>query len=128
MRILLDSHALVWFLTGNPRLSRKAGEAIVASDAEVAVSAASAWEIATKVRVGKWHDAETIAHDLDKALIERDFTGLPITIEHGRLAGFLPGDHRDPFDRMLAAQAIVEDIPLVTADPAFRHFQVKVIW
>lgn len=128
MRILLDSHALVWFLKGNPRCSMRARKAIEAADAVVYVSAASAWEITTKVRAGKWPEAVDIAHSLGKVVLERDFMALSVTVQHGALAGFLPGAHRDPFDRMLAAQAILEDMPLVTADPAFKDFDVKVLW
>ena len=128
MRILLDSHTLVWFLTGNTRCSPRAREAIEAPDAEVYVSAASAWEIATKVRAGKWSEANEIARDLDDVIVRHDFRPLAVTVEHGRLAGLLPGAHRDPFDRMLAAQAITEEMPLVTADPAFRHFEANVVW
>jgi PIN domain nuclease of toxin-antitoxin system len=128
MRILLDSHTFIWFLTGNLRCSARASEAIEATEATVYVSAASAWEIATKVRAGKWPEATEIANSLDKVLLERNFNALAVTVEHGTLAGFLPGDHRDPFDRMLAAQAIVEGVALVSADPAFRGFQVKLIW
>ena len=80
------------------------------------------------MRAAKWPEAAEIANRLERVLIERDFKALPVTVEHGRLAGFLPGEHRDPFDRMLAAQAITEDMPLVTADPAFRGFDVKVLW
>lgn len=128
MRILLDSHAVVWFLTDNPRLSAPAREAIAADDAVAYVSAASAWEIATKVRAGKWVEAEKIAQHLERVLVDHDFSPLSATVEHGRLAGFLPGEHRDPFDRMLAAQAITEQLPLVTADPAFRNFAVQILW
>ncbi len=128
MRILLDSHALVWFLNGDRRCSPRAREAIESVDAEVHVSAASAWEIATKVRAGRWAEAEQIAHDMESVLVEYDFLPIGVTLQHGRLAGFLPGPHRDPFDRMLAAQAIIEDMPLVTVDPAFRHFDVTVMW
>ena len=128
MRILLDSHALVWFLNGDRQCSHGAREAIERADAEVHVSAASAWEIATKVRAGRWAEAEQIAHDLEGVLIDQDFVPIAVTLQHGRLAGFLPGPHRDPFDRMLAAQAIIEDMPLVTADPAFRHFDVTTLW
>lgn len=128
MIILLDSHTLVWFLTDNPKLSSRARAAIVADDAVVYVSAASAWEIATKVRVGKWGEANSIAEDLEGVLADRDFSPLAVTVAHGRLAGFLPGPHRDPFDRMLAAQAIIEKMPLVTADPAFHNFDVEILW
>jgi PIN domain nuclease of toxin-antitoxin system len=115
-------------MTGNPRCSVRAREAIEASDAEPFISAASAWEIATKVRAGRWEDAETIANDLDAVMDQFGFRPLPITVAHGRLAGLLPGAHRDPFDRMLAAQAILEAMPLVTADRAFRDFDVQVLW
>lgn len=129
MRVLLDSHTLVWFLNGDRRCSLRAREAIEAPDAEVYISAASAWEIATKVRAGKWPEADKIAGDLERVIIEYDFCPLPVTVGQGRLAGFLPGAHRDPFDRMLAAQAITENMPLVTADPAFRQFEeVSVFW
>ena len=128
MRILLDSHALVWFLNGDQRCSQGAREAIERAEAEVHVSAASAWEIATKVRAGRWAEAEQIARDLESVLADHDFLPIAVTLQHGRLAGFLPGPHRDPFDRMLAAQAIIEGMPLVTADPAFRHFDVTVMW
>ena len=128
MKILLDSHTLVWFLTGSPRCSLQAREAIEAADASVFVSAVSAWEVATKVRGGKWPEAADIAQNIDRVLLEQDFLPLAITVEHGRLAGFLPGAHRDPFDRMLAAQAITEDMLLVSVDTAFRHFDVRVLW
>ena len=106
----------------------RAREAIETRDAVVHVSAASAWELATKVRAGKWAEAADIAHTLGEVILERNFSALAVTVEHGALAGFLPGAHRDPFDRMLAAQAIMEQMPLVTADPAFRHFDVEVLW
>jgi PIN domain nuclease of toxin-antitoxin system len=106
----------------------RAREAIEAPDAVVHVSAASAWEVATKVRAGKWPEAVDIAHSLGKVVLERNFMALSVTVEHGALAGFLPGEHRDPFDRMLAAQAITERMPLVTADPVFRGFDVEVLW
>ena len=80
------------------------------------------------MRAGKWSEANEIARDLDDVIVRDDFRPLAVTVEHGRLAGFLPGAHRDPFDRMLAAQAITEEMPLVTADPAFRHFEVNVVW
>jgi PIN domain nuclease of toxin-antitoxin system len=128
VRILLDSHAVVWFLIDSPRLSLRAREVILSKDSVPFVSAASAWEIATKVRAGKWPEAEAIAHDLETVLREHDFGALPVTLAQGQLAGFLPGAHRDPFDRMLAAQAILEHMPLVTVDPAFRSFDVSILW
>ena len=128
MRILLDSHTFVWFLAGDQRCSLRARRHIEDADAEVFVSAVTAWETAIKVRAGRWSEAEFFASNIEAILIKENFAPLPLTIEHGRVAGFLSGAHRDPFDRMLAAQAIVDDMPLVTADPAFRHFDVRVIW
>jgi PIN domain nuclease of toxin-antitoxin system len=128
MRILLDSHAFVWSLRGDPRCSLAARKAVEASDAAVSVSAASTWEIATKVRSGRWPDAAGIAAEIETILVANGFAALAIGSEHARVAGSLPGTHRDPFDRMLAAQAFVEDVPLVTADPAFRDFDVRVLW
>jgi PIN domain nuclease of toxin-antitoxin system len=80
------------------------------------------------VRAGKWAEAEQIAADLAATVRNHDFQPLSVTLAHGALAGSLPGEHRDPFDRMLAAQAIIENAPLVTADRAFRGFDVAIIW
>ena len=128
MAILLDTHALLWWMIGDPRLSPRARAAVGAERAEVLVSAASAWELAMKVRLGKLPEAARLAHRLAESLAEQDFKPLPISLEHGRLGGLLPGPHRDPFDRILAAQALLEDLPLVTIDPAFAGFGVKVLW
>ena len=128
MAILLDTHALLWWMIGDPRLSPSAREAVGAESAEVFVSAASAWELATKVRLGKLPTAARLTHRLSESLAEHDFKPLSIRLEHGRLGGLLPGAHRDPFDRILAAQALLEDMTLVTIDPAFTAFGVKVLW
>src|SRR5260370_12330215 len=122
MRILLDSHALFWFIHGDKRLSQSAREAIEAIDAAVHVSAVCAWEIAYKFRAGKWPEAEILATDIVRIMSAHGFEPLPLSLEHARHAGLLRSPHRDPFDRMLAAQAEIEDLPLVTADPAFRQF------
>ena len=128
MAILLDTHALLWWMIGDPRLSPRARAAVGAERAEVLVSAASAWELAMKVRLGKLPEAAPLTHRFAESLAEQDFKPLPIGLEHGRLGGLLPGPHRDPFDRILAAQALLENLPLVTADPAFAGFGVKVLW
>ena len=128
MKILFDSHALVWYLAGDKRLSGKAREIADDLESEVFVSAVCAWEIATKVNRGRWPEAIDIANTLQEITLARAFTALPITIEHARVAGFLPGTHYDPFDRMLAAQSHVESVPLVTADRAFRAFGTSIIW
>jgi PIN domain nuclease of toxin-antitoxin system len=128
MRILFDSHALVWFLDADPRLPIRARAAVTASDAVPVVSAVSAWELANKVRLGKWPDVASFAEFFVETIDAQGFELLPITAHHARLAGFLPGPHRDPFDRMLAAQAQIENVPLITADPAFKAFGTRVIW
>jgi PIN domain nuclease of toxin-antitoxin system len=127
-RILLDSHALFWFIDGDPRLSRPALEAIEAVDGVVCVSAVTAWEIANKFRYGKWPAAGALANDLAAIMSAHDFEPLPLSLEHARHAGLLQSPHRDPFDRMLAAQAEIEGIPLVTADPVFRQFNMRTLW
>jgi PIN domain nuclease of toxin-antitoxin system len=128
MKILLDSHALVWYLKGNKRLSRRTRELVDDESVEVFVSAVCAWEMASKVGRGKWPEAADIAGAIEQVAVTSHFTPLPITLEHARVAGFMPNRHRDPFDRMLAAQAQVEGVPLVTADPIFSDFGVHVIW
>ena len=128
MRILFDSHALVWFLAGDARFSRRARAEAEADDAIVCVSAVTAWEVTNKVRIGKWPEAAVLAESFLETVTQHGFEALPITLEHARLAGLLPGPHRDPFGRMLAAQAQVEGIPLVTADPVFRGLGVRVLW
>jgi PIN domain nuclease of toxin-antitoxin system len=128
MTILLDSHALIWFVTDDRRCSASARNAIASEAGAVLVSAASAWEIATKVRLGRWPEAAAIAATLVEVLAVNRMTAFDVSLEHGILAGSLPGSHGDPFDRMLAAQAQVEGIPLVTADPVFHALGVRVLW
>ena len=87
------------------------------------MSAATAWEIATKVRIGKLPGAEELAHDIPSYVLSQGFEHLPITLEHAQRAGSLPGPHRDPFDRMLIAQATRERLTLATRDPVFRRYK-----
>lgn len=128
MRLLLDTHALVWWWTDDHRLPAAAREAIASETNHVAVSAASAWEIATKHRLGKWPEAGQIVAGFDALLRRSRFLDLPISIEHGRVAGGLQGEHRDPFDRMLIAQSRLEALTLITRDPVFSQFSVPTIW
>jgi PIN domain nuclease of toxin-antitoxin system len=115
-------------MIGDQRLSPRARAAVGAQSAEVFVSAASAWELAVKVRLGKLPEASRLTHRLAESLAEQGFKALAITLEHGHLGGSLPGTHRDPFDRMLAAQALLDDLILVTNDPALSSFGVKTLW
>jgi len=121
--LLLDTHALLWWLSSDPSLSPAAREAIARPDADVAVSAASAWEISIKTALGKL----TAPGDLEAQLARHRFTPLPITVAHALLAGSLPGHHDDPFDRMLVAQARTERMTLVTRDPRIGLYGVPTV-
>ncbi|MBA2321101.1 MAG: type II toxin-antitoxin system VapC family toxin [Deltaproteobacteria bacterium] len=118
MRVLLDTHVLLWWLLGDDRLSGARRDALANPDTEVWVSAASGWEIATKHRIGKLGLAPRVVHDLPQILAEQHFRVLEISLAHALRAGSLPGAHRDPFDRMLAAQSVLENLPIVSADDA----------
>jgi PIN domain nuclease of toxin-antitoxin system len=128
MTILLDSHVVIWFLTDDRRCSEAARNAIENEPGSVLVSAASAWEIATKARSGRWPEAVAVLADFQQVLADNDLGTLDVSLEHGLLAGILPGRHRDPFDRMLAAQARIEGVALVTADPVFAEFDIQTVW
>jgi len=125
--ILLDSHAFYWWAVDDPKLSRPAHEAI-AQEEQVYVSAVVPWEITNKVSIGKWSAAGALAQRFFEVMDRYGFIPLPITLAHAHVAGLLPGIHRDPFDRMLAAQSQIENMPLVTADPVFRAFGTNVLW
>lgn len=128
MRVLLDTHTLLWWLTDDPALSSAARRAIARRGNTVLVSAVSAWEIGTKVRLGKLPGAEDLAADF-AGIIEREgFEPLEISIEHGIRAGLLPGPHKDPFDRMLAAQCQAENLPVIGNDSQFDIYQVRRLW
>jgi PIN domain nuclease of toxin-antitoxin system len=128
MRLLLDTHALLWTLLSESALSPKARAAITDPDNEIVVSAASAWEIATKHRIGKLPEAQDAAENLPAHLEKTNFTILPISLDHALAAGALPGAHKDPFDRMLIAQAQIEQLIVVTADRVFQGFDVAILW
>ena len=128
LRFLLDTHVYAWWVSDEFRLSRSVRELLSAPDAEPVISAVVPWELANKFRVGKWPTADAILRDLEAALREQRLMPLPISLDHARRAGLLAGEHRDPFDRMLAAQAQAEQIPVVTVDPAFARLGVPVIW
>lgn len=128
MRVLLDTHALIWWLAGDEKLSPTARAIVEDEDNEVFVSAASAWEIATKHRLGKLPGAGPLAVDFAREVRAQGFSPLPITLEHGQVAGALPGEHRDPFDRMLVAQAFEEKMALVSIEAVFDGYGVTRIW
>ena len=128
VRILLDTHAFIWWLAGSPRLVETARRAIAAEDNDVFVSAASAWEIATKHRLGKLPEAGALARDVRGAIASQSFEELPISVADAAWAGRLGGPHRDPFDRMLVAQALLRDLVLLSNEEAFDRYGVNRLW
>lgn len=126
--LLLDTHAFLWWLAGQTSLTIRARETIDADESEVFVSAASAWEIATKFRIGKLPEARLVATNIASAIADEGFTELPVTVAHAQRAGALPGPLRDPFDRMLIAQSIVEGMPLVSNERRFDRYGVTRLW
>jgi PIN domain nuclease of toxin-antitoxin system len=128
LRLLLDTHALIWWLAGDDALSVKAREAIGDMDNSVAVSAASAMEISTKFRLGKLPQAALLARDFAAIIAAQDFAELPITFRHASLAGDMNIAHKDPFDRLLIAQAQIEDMSLVSNEALFDSFAIRRLW
>jgi PIN domain nuclease of toxin-antitoxin system len=125
---LLDTHTLLWSVYYPAKLSRRAA-AIVRDPANVIlVSAASAWEIATKVRLGRLPQAAKLEQNFVEAMRVAGFALRPITVEDGLRAGRMAGEHQDPFDRMLVAQALADDIPLISNDVKLDEFGVRRIW
>jgi PIN domain nuclease of toxin-antitoxin system len=128
VRLLLDTHALLWWLDGDRRLPGRVRNLITNEANAVLVSAVSAWEIATKVRLGRLPKGVDVAADVDGCIAAQGFTALDITVRHAQRAGGLPGPHQDPFDRMLIAQSQIEDLPLVTNERVFDAYGVNRIW
>jgi PIN domain nuclease of toxin-antitoxin system len=128
LQLLLDTHAFLWWLAGDDALSVAAKTAIADEGNGIFVSAASTWEITTKHRIGKLSGAAAIVADLGRAIADQGFIGLPISLRHGQVAGALPGPHRDPFDRMLIAQAMLENLVLVSNERPFDVYGVGRLW
>jgi PIN domain nuclease of toxin-antitoxin system len=126
--LLLDTHVLIWWLVADRRLSKTARAVISDRENRIMVSSASAWEIATKHRLGKLTGVDPLARDVGEWVTRAGFHELTITIAHAHRAGNFPQAHRDPFDRMLAAQSELEAFPLVTSDEAFVPFGARVLW
>jgi len=128
MHVLLDTHALLWWLSDDPALTPSARKTITDTKNAVYVSAASAWEIATKVRLGKLPTAVDLASDFAGFLDRERFQPLAISVEHAIRAGLLPGAHKDPFDRMLIAQSQAENMPIVSNEMLFDSYGTRRIW
>jgi PIN domain nuclease of toxin-antitoxin system len=127
LRLLLDTHALLWWATDDSALPDSARGRIAQSES-VVVSAASAWEMAIKVNLGRLPSAIDLVSDFEDTLSRRGFQVLTITAAHGIRAGLLPGPHKDPFDRMLIAQAQAENLTVVSSDTVFDHYGVRRLW
>ena len=125
MRLLLDTHAVLWWVMDDPRLSRPARAAISEPENELFASAATAYEIVYKQGRGRLHP---LPDSLSRQLQREGIVALPITLDHALAAAALPGPHRDPWDRIMIAQAQSEDLTIVTVDSAFRDYAVPVLW
>lgn len=127
MKLLLDTHTFLWFIDDSPQLSQK-GKTLLEADHALLLSIASLWEIAIKLRLGKLTVEMPTEVLMTQQLTRNDIDVLPITVAHLLVVSTLPLHHRDPFDRLLIAQAIVEQIPIVSADPAFDAYPVQRLW
>ena len=128
MKLLFDTHALIWWADNDKRLSLKARQTLSSRSTTLYVSAASAYEMAYKHGIGKAPRVEELIRDLDEIMRREGFVALPITLEHGRRAGELPDKHGDPFDRILAAQAMVENMLIVSNDEKLSALGAKRVW
>ncbi|WP_193918195.1 type II toxin-antitoxin system VapC family toxin [Desmonostoc muscorum] len=127
MSYLIDTHILLWWLFDDPKLHTDCRDIIRNPDHRIIVSSASAWEIATKYRIGKLPEAKQLVEQYSQILHQAKFIELVITTAHALRAGGLPIAHRDPFDRMIMAQAELESLPVITYDKAFQTGLIQVI-
>ena len=127
MRLLLDTHTLIWWATDDSALTSRARDRIAGSE-EVLVSAAAAWEMAIKVSLGRLPSAFDLVTNFEDSLRSRGFQVLAISAAHGIRAGLLPGPHKDPFDRVLIAQAQAENLAIVSSDQIFDRYGVRRVW
>lgn len=127
-RYLLDTHSLIWWWTNADRLGADARTVLEEGASEILVSVASVWEIAIKSRAGKLREIEDFRRDYAPLMASNGFVPLAVRDSHALEAGFLQGDHRDPFDRLIAAQALLEDLIVLTRDQEIAGFGCKVLW
>ena len=128
VRILLDTHTFLWWNEADPRLSKKALVLLADPANTLLLSVVSAWELVLKTQTGKMRLAESPNVYVPTRMAYYAMQALPVTLAHVLECESLPLHHRDPFDRLLIAQAIIEDVPIVTADPEFRHYSIKALW
>lgn len=128
MRALLDTHAFLWFITGDARLSLAARRLMEDVRYDLLLSVASIWEIAIKAGTGRLPLPLPIRSFIPQQVAENEITVLPVAMEHALEAAYLPLHHRDPFDRMLVVQALAEQVPILSADPALDRYGVQRVW
>jgi PIN domain nuclease of toxin-antitoxin system len=128
VRMLLDTHAFLWFVLNDPRLSAHARSLMTDGESELLLSVASYWELAIKISLGKYALDQDFAVFMEKQVAENALSVLPITVQHAAVVAALPFHHRDPFDRLLVAQAMVERVPLLSADADLDAYPVTRIW
>jgi PIN domain nuclease of toxin-antitoxin system len=127
MEVLLDTHAVIWWFEGAAGLSKRASSIIASSDNFILISAAVGWELAIKANLGKFN-TPSLVQELHQLVEREGFAELPISLEHAVRAGLLPLHHRDPFDRLLVAQAQALGAPILSADRALDAYDVRRIW
>ena len=128
MRVLLDTHTFLWWITDDPRLSTSARAVIADAGNELFLSAASGWEMAIKVRLGRLQVAGDLTRVIPEHMASNHIQGLPVQMGHALSVHGLPDIHRDPFDRVLVAQSQAEKMPIVTQDENIAKYEVQVIW
>jgi PIN domain nuclease of toxin-antitoxin system len=128
MRLLLDTHSFLWFLLDEPKLSKTAKDSIADPDNDIEISPASYWEIAIKISLNKYSLPEPYEQFMERELATNQLRILPIEPKHTATLTSLPFHHRDPFDRLIIAQAMVEQIPIISGDEAFAAYPVTRIW
>jgi PIN domain nuclease of toxin-antitoxin system len=125
---LLDTHVLLWWLFDDPHLSKHAKNAIISPDSRIFISSVSGWEISIKYYIGKMPHVGPLIKELPMYIRRERFEILPISFEHAMAAGALDGKHKDPFDRMLIAQAHSENLTLISNDKIFKKYKVPLLW
>ncbi|ETX02905.1 type II toxin-antitoxin system VapC family toxin [Candidatus Entotheonella palauensis] len=128
MRLLLDTHTFLWFLLDDPSLSTTAKALIIDPDNDIEMSPATYWEIAIKISLGKYELPEPYEAFMEREIATNDFRILPIEPRHTAVLTTLPHHHREPFDRLLIAQAMVENIPILSIDTAFDAYPITRRW
>ena len=128
MKLLLDTHAFLWWIGDDARLSDPARDAIADPDNEVSFSVASAWELAIKTGLGRFEPEGKLGSFLGEQVQRNSFQVLPVKLGHAVEVASLPNHHRDPFDRLLVAQAVVEGLTLVSRDPQLRKYAAPTLW